>query len=100
MSIASLTEAYFVIQARRGTAALAEVDIVVDALGIGIEPALAEDRAILQGAVRDFDCGRRRPPAISNFGDLFAYALAKRLRLPLLFEGVNFALTDVEVVPV
>ena len=99
MSIASLTEAYLVIQARRGPAALAEVDIIVGALGIGLEPVLAEDRAILQGAVRHFARGRRQPPAVLNFGDLFAYALARRLGLPLLFKGSDFALTDVEVVP-
>ena len=98
LSIASLTETYLVIQARRGTAALAEVDIMIDAFGIGIEPVLAADRAILQGAVRDFARGRRQPPAVLNFGDLFAYALAKRLGLPLLFKGLDFALTDIEAV--
>lgn len=100
MSIASLTETCLVIQARRGTAAPGEVDIIVDALGIGIEPVLAEDRAILQGAVRDFARGRRRPPAVLNFGDLFAYALAKRLGLPLLFKGLDLALTDIEPLPI
>ena len=98
MSIASLTEAYLVIQARRGMAALGEVDIIVDALCIGVEPVLAEDRAILQAAVRDFARGRRRPPAVLNFGDLFGYALAKRLGLPLLFKGLDFAQTDIEAV--
>jgi ribonuclease VapC len=34
-----------------------------------------------------------------NFGDLFAYALARQLRLPLLFKGADFAATDVESVP-
>ncbi len=99
MSIASLTETYLVVQARRGSAALAEVDILVDASAISIEPVLAEDRAILQGAVRDFARGRRQPPAVLNFGDLFAYALARRLGLPLLFKGTDFAQTDVMAVP-
>ena len=31
---------------------------------------------------------------LSTFGDLFAYALAKQLRLPLLFKGADFASTD------
>jgi ribonuclease VapC len=34
-------------------------------------------------------------PAAVNFGDLFAYALARQLRLPLLFKGEDFAATDV-----
>lgn len=31
-----------------------------------------------------------------NFGDCFAYALAKRHSAPLLYVGVDFALTDVQ----
>ncbi|MCB2009198.1 MAG: type II toxin-antitoxin system VapC family toxin [Geminicoccaceae bacterium] len=31
-----------------------------------------------------------------NFGDCFAYALAKRHSAPLLYVGDNFALTDVQ----
>jgi ribonuclease VapC len=30
-----------------------------------------------------------------NFGDLFSYALAKTLGLPLLFKGEGFAQTDI-----
>jgi ribonuclease VapC len=37
-------------------------------------------------------------PACLNFGDLFAYALARRLDLPLLFKGEDFAQTDVGTV--
>jgi len=36
--------------------------------------------------------------AALNFGDLFAYALAKLLH-PLLFKGENFSVTDVLPVP-
>jgi len=40
--------------------------------------------------------GRGRHPAKLNFGDCFAYALAKERGLPLLFKGGNdFALTDI-----
>lgn len=35
-------------------------------------------------------------PASLNFGDLFAYALAKVRNLPLLFKGNGFAETDIE----
>jgi ribonuclease VapC len=31
-----------------------------------------------------------------NFGDCFAYALARELNVPLLFKGDDFARTDVE----
>lgn len=33
-------------------------------------------------------------PAQLNFGDCFAYAAAKRLGLPMLYKGNDFALTD------
>ena len=39
--------------------------------------------------------GRGYHPAKLNFGDCFAYALAKRLDAPLLFKGNDFALTDI-----
>ena len=32
-----------------------------------------------------------------NMGDCFAYALAKTLRLPLLFKGDDFLHTDIDV---
>jgi ribonuclease VapC len=34
-------------------------------------------------------------PAQLNFGDLFAYALAKSRDIPLLFKGNDFAHTDI-----
>jgi ribonuclease VapC len=40
--------------------------------------------------------GRGVHPAALNFGDCFAYALAKDRRCPLLFVGEDFAKTDVE----
>ena len=38
--------------------------------------------------------GKGRHPARLNFGDTFAYALASTRRVPLLFKGNDFALTD------
>ncbi len=39
--------------------------------------------------------GRGRHPAKLNFGDCFAYALAKSEGAPLLYVGGDFALTDI-----
>ena len=44
--------------------------------------------------MRRFGIGRVTPPAALNFGDLFAYALARHLDAPLLFKGDDFSLTD------
>jgi ribonuclease VapC len=39
--------------------------------------------------------GKGKHPAGLNFGDCFAYALAKSRDLPLLYVGQDFAQTDV-----
>ena len=39
--------------------------------------------------------GKGRHPAALNFGDTFAYALASVRALPLLFNGNDFAQTDI-----
>jgi len=39
--------------------------------------------------------GKGNHPAGLNFGDCFAYALAKELACPLVFIGNDFARTDV-----
>ena len=40
--------------------------------------------------------GRGVHPARLNYGDCFAYALAKETSEPLLFKGNDFAQTDIE----
>ena len=43
---------------------------------------------------RDFGKGSGHPAKL-NFGDCFAYALAKSFGEPLLFKGDDFSRTDV-----
>lgn len=63
--------------------------------GIGI---VAVGEELAQESVRAFErFGKGRHPAALNFGDCFAYALAKSLDAPLLFKGNGFAKTDVRV---
>lgn len=40
--------------------------------------------------------GKGRHPARLNLGDCFAYACAKLERVPLLYKGDDFALTDIK----
>lgn len=75
---------------------LEEVDRQTTGYKIEIAAVLAEDRIWLRQALLDFGKGRRRAPAVLNFSGLLAYALAKRLALPLLFKGDDFARTDVQ----
>ena len=44
------------------------------------------------------DFGKGRHPAQLNFGDCFAYALAKATGEPLLFKGSDFSKTDIRSV--
>ena len=66
---------------------LADFRIVV----VAIEPDMHE---LALDAFRRF--GKGRHPAALNFGDCFAYACARHHRMPLLFKGNDFALTDIE----
>jgi ribonuclease VapC len=48
-------------------------------------------------AITAFDrFGKGRHPAQLNMGDCFSYALAKTMRLPILFKGDDFSRTDLE----
>jgi ribonuclease VapC len=42
--------------------------------------------------------GKGVHPAALNFGDCFAYQLARQNRCPLLYVGNDFAMTDIEAV--
>lgn len=63
-----------------------------------IEPVTPTQARIAREAYRDFGKGSGHPAKL-NFGDCFAYALAKELNEPLLFKGDDFKHTDVKVVP-
>jgi ribonuclease VapC len=60
----------------------------------GIEPITEAQARIARDAYRDFGPGRGHPAKL-NFGDCFAYALAKAAGEPLLFNGRDFIHTDV-----
>lgn len=96
MSVASVTELMLVMQGRLGAASIARADRAIDRYGIEVQPVEADDLSLIRGAILDYGRGRRAPPAVLNFGDLFAYALSRRLGLPLLYKGQDFARTDVQ----
>jgi ribonuclease VapC len=61
---------------------------------ITVETVTPQQAQIARQAYRDFGKGRHK--AGLNFGDCFAYALAKDLDEPLLFKGSDFKQTDIE----
>ncbi len=57
---------------------------------------IAVTRAHAELAIKGFErFGKGRHRAALNYGDCFAYALAKERSEPLLFNGGDFARTDV-----
>ena len=62
-----------------------------------IEPVTEGQARIARDAYRDFGKGSGHPAGM-NFGDCFAYALARDLAEPLLFKGDDFRHTDIPYV--
>ncbi len=61
--------------------------------GIVVEPVDLDQVQIARGAYRAYGKGTTHPARL-NFGDCFAYALAKLASEPLLFKGTDFSQTD------
>jgi ribonuclease VapC len=59
-----------------------------------IEPVTEEQAHVARAAYRDYGRGSGHPARL-NFGDCFAYALARTSGEPLLFKGDDFAQTDI-----
>jgi ribonuclease VapC len=62
-----------------------------------IEPVTATQARIARDAYRDFGKGGGHRAGL-NFGDCFAYALAREAGEPLLFKGDDFRHTDIPFV--
>jgi ribonuclease VapC len=100
ISAGTLIETLRVVQLALGPEALSGVDALLETTGAEIVAVDADQVAEARQGMLLFGKGRGEEPAALNFGDLFAYALARRLALPLLFKGDDFARTDVQRVPV
>jgi ribonuclease VapC len=95
ISAANVLETGIVLEARRGEAAGREFDLFVVRANLQVAAVDSEQTEIARSAWRKY--GKGRHPAALNFGDCFAYALAKALGEPLLAKGSDFALTDIEI---
>ena len=85
-------ELYIVLQ-RQAPGADRQCETFFRRTGISIEPFTVEQAFIARQAFHDF--GKGRHSASLNFGDCFAYALAKATGEPLLFKGGDFKKTDI-----
>lgn len=97
LSAATLLETAIVIEARKGEAGGRELDLLTHRAGIEVVAVDAEQVAEARRAYRRF--GRGHHAAGLNYGDCFAYALARTSGEPLLFKGADFDKTDVRRVP-
>ena len=95
MSVVSYVETAIVLDSRRNPSLSRRLDDFVRETEVVLEPVTVEQARLAREAYRDFGKGRHR--AGLNFGDCFAYALAKDKGEPLLFKGDDFRRTDVEV---
>jgi ribonuclease VapC len=94
ISAGNFLEAAVVIDSSRDPVASRRLDELLIAANISIEPVTHEQVEIGRGAYRDFGKGSGHPAQL-NFGDCFAYALAKITGEPLLFKGDDFIHTDI-----
>lgn len=94
LSAANFVEAALVIDGSRDPVASRRFDELVKEAQIIIEPVTEAQAQIAREAYRDFGKGSGHPAKL-NFGDCFAYALAKATGEPLLFKGDDFAHTDI-----
>jgi ribonuclease VapC len=94
MSVSNWLEATMVVD-RRGNGVAASLfegfmqDARIELMAVSLAQA-----GIARTAWRTY--GRGSHSARLNYGDCFAYALAKETREPLLFKGTDFAQTDIE----
>lgn len=93
ISAATYVEISIVLEAQHGPEMLRQCDALLRRAAVAIEPVSEAQAHLARQAYLDY--GKGRHPAGLNFGDCFAYALAKTLGEPLLFKGNDFAQTDV-----
>ena len=94
MSAANWFEAAMVVESRGDATVRARFDEFVRVSGIELVPVSVAQAEAPRESWSSF--GRGQHAAKLNFGDCFAYALARTEAAPLLFKGGDFAQTDIE----
>ena len=96
ISAANFVESAIVVDANHDPVLSRRFDAFISEAQIVVEPVTAQQAHIARTAYRDFGKGSKHRARL-NFGDCFAYALAKEKAEPLLFKGTDFSRTDVTV---
>ena len=95
ISAANYLEIGIVIDAQRDPVASRRVDELIESARIKIVPVTESQARLAREAYRDFGRGSGHRARL-NFGDCFAYALAKESGEPLLFKGNDFTLAGID----
>ncbi|MHB8799715.1 MAG: type II toxin-antitoxin system VapC family toxin [Thermoanaerobaculia bacterium] len=98
MSVANLLEASLVVESRFGAEGVRALDELVEKASVDLAPVDLEQLGIARRAFSLF--GKGRHAAALNFGDCFAYALARSIGEPLLGKGDGFSRTDLAIVEI
>jgi ribonuclease VapC len=94
ISAVNYVESAAVIDGSRDPIASRRFDDLLREAQVAVEPVTEAQARIARQAYRDFGKGSGHPAKL-NFGDCFAYALAKARNESLLFKGDDFSQTDV-----
>lgn len=95
MSAANFLESAIVVDGKRDAVASREFDAYLGDAKVRIVAVDEIQARIAREAYRDFGKGSGHAAQL-NFGDCFAYALAKATGEPLLYKGTDFSHTDVQ----
>ncbi len=96
LSSANALEAWIVADRHENPNKAPALDELMETLGIDIEPVTVPQARLAREAYKTY--GKGVHPAGLNYGDCFAYALAKATGEPLLFKGNDFSRTDIAAV--
>ena len=95
-SPATFLEASMVLEARYGADGVQSFDVLLESADVEVVAVDLAQSRIARRAFARF--GKGRHPAALNYGDCFAYALARHLGEPLLCKGDDFRRTDLTLV--
>ena len=93
ISAANWLESCIIVDRRRWPAAASRFETLLSELDLEIVSVSPDHAVGARLAYQRF--GRGNHPARLNYGDCFAYALAKAAGEPLLFKGNDFSQTDI-----
>ncbi len=94
MSAGTYFETAVVVDANGDRVLSARIDELLTVTFVAIDPVTRHHADLARAAYRDFGKGSGHVAGL-NFGDCFAYALARDSGEPLLYKGDDFSHTDI-----